>query len=635
MGERGYSDFSDLEGILLDNYRVNSLIKATRKSWLCVAEDIGLERKVALKILKPDVGKDREEQFRQEGCRLAKLGIKHPGIVGVYSSGKDKGLDYLAMELVEGRDLQEILDSGEKFPLSKIVTIIEEIGEAIKCSHGYGVEHNDIKLKNIRIKEDGVSCVVDFGSRLTRDQNSDDLYSIGQIANSLFKSCSDQDIPKKLLEIVDKTQRVGEITPEDFSEAVSRYKIGVVTRRRFMRLGLASAVGLSLFSGFEYIKYTESAQYIVDKIRDTSSEDSLSLNNLFRILGSRISNQKTRWLVESGKIPLGKFPYATSDDGSWINVDNGYWTCGFWPGVLWQGYEASRNDKFKNWALDWVGFMDFTEVDSISINSLSFYYSHARGYDFVRNDNLLDKALKAARLIDGRYNTRWKYLQQHGELRNDGVQEIQIDTLEVIPFLSWVYGKTGNNNIRQIINDHCMTTLKRNLNEDGSTIQVVDFDPSGEQSIKRVKLNGFSEDSCYSRGQARAVTGFVSAYRATENPVFLDVAKKCADYFISSLPSDFVPFYDFHDPNPNIPKDSSAASIALLGLLGLSQITLNHKYKKAFYDVLKSLTVNYLSCDKANQGFLLHGCGSKNKGYNLDSSLIYGDYYFLEILNKI
>ena len=116
---------------------------------------------------------------------------------------------------------------------------------------------------------------------------------------------------------------------------------------------------------------------------------------------------------------------------------------------------------------------------------------------------------------------------------------------------------------------------------------------------------------------------------------FLKTAERCADYFINNLPKDKIPFYDFKDPNKDIPKDSSAAAIASSGLLNLFKITSKEKYKSASNEILKSLTTKYLSKEENYQGLLLRGCSNKNNSAYQNSSLIYGDYHFIEALNKI
>ncbi|MCK4405712.1 MAG: glycoside hydrolase family 88 protein [Hadesarchaea archaeon] len=152
--------------------------------------------------------------------------------------------------------------------------------------------------------------------------------------------------------------------------------------------------------------------------------------------------------------------------------------------------------------------------------------------------------------------------------------------------------------------------------------------------IRKTTWQGYDDDSCWSRGQARSIYGFTLAHKATEEEVFLSVAEKLADYFIKNLPADYVPYWNFNDPRiPNAPRDSSAAAIACSGLMTLSKLNGKKKFMDMANRILSSLSTNYIaeeSCD----GILKHGCFHMPKKVGVDESLIWGDYYFLEALMK-
>ena len=110
-----------------------------------------------------------------------------------------------------------------------------------------------------------------------------------------------------------------------------------------------------------------------------------------------------------------------------------------------------------------------------------------------------------------------------------------------------------------------------------------------------------------------------------------------ADYFIDNLPTDMVPYWDFDAPGiVSEPRDSSAAAIAAAGLLELSTLTTgadSARYFNAAEAVLDSLmTPQYLSDGTNSAGLLLHGTGNKPANSEIDVSLIYADYYFVEAL---
>jgi unsaturated chondroitin disaccharide hydrolase len=148
---------------------------------------------------------------------------------------------------------------------------------------------------------------------------------------------------------------------------------------------------------------------------------------------------------------------------------------------------------------------------------------------------------------------------------------------------------------------------------------------------------GLSAGTTWSRGGAWALYGFSRAYAATHDAKMLATAEHIADYILSELPDDGVPWYDFDDEGVHYRnRDSSAAAIIAGGLLSLSQ-HIPDKNKAALYRaqsrrVTQSLIDHYLTpvadSDPTPPGVLRYGCSARPS----DGMLIYGQYYLLETL---
>src|SRR5205807_2214312 len=128
--------------------------------------------------------------------------------------------------------------------------------------------------------------------------------------------------------------------------------------------------------------------------------------------------------------------------------------------------------------------------------------------------------------------------------------------------------------------------------------------------------------------------GFTMTYRYTRDSRFLDTAQRLADYFINNLPPDFVPYWDFSKCCTD-PRDSSAAAIASAGLLELSTYVSaqadRDRYRNAALSIQSSLSSPaYLGDRLATDGILLHGSANVPTKSQVDTSLIYGDYYFIQ-----
>ena len=146
------------------------------------AYDSVLRRFVALKLLNPSFGRTQElrERFHREARAAAAL--QHPNIVTVYDLGESDGQLFIAMELVEGRDLSDLIAVRAPLPLEHKLDVVIELLQGLGYAHARGVIHRDIKPSNVRIAADGRVKIMDFG--IARLQNSDRTGSGGVIVGT-------------------------------------------------------------------------------------------------------------------------------------------------------------------------------------------------------------------------------------------------------------------------------------------------------------------------------------------------------------------------------------------------------------------------------------------------------------------
>ena len=156
-----------MKKVLGERYELGAMIGTGGMADVYLAQDVRLNRQVAIKILRSDLARDPSfvTRFNKEALSVAAL--NHPGIVSVYDSGKEDSpsgaMPYIVMEYVEGKTLREIVNKGERFALNRAVEITEGILIALQYSHKNGIIHRDIKPGNIMITDNNDVKVMDFG----------------------------------------------------------------------------------------------------------------------------------------------------------------------------------------------------------------------------------------------------------------------------------------------------------------------------------------------------------------------------------------------------------------------------------------------------------------------------------------
>ncbi len=125
--------------------------------------DEALEREVAVKTITAQGTTTEESQKRFEIEAKAAARMQHPNIVAVYELGEDRGVKYIAMELLRGTDLDVLLRSGEEILLAEKIDVAIQVCRGLAYAHERGVFHRDIKPPNIGLLEDGTAKIMDFG----------------------------------------------------------------------------------------------------------------------------------------------------------------------------------------------------------------------------------------------------------------------------------------------------------------------------------------------------------------------------------------------------------------------------------------------------------------------------------------
>lgn len=168
--------------ILGGRYRLDRELARGGMATVWIAEDPLLSRRVAVKLLLPELAVDDalRVRFRNEAIAAAKL--SHPGIVATYDTGDDDGTAYIVMELVEGKTLRHLIDERGRLPVHEAVDISSQVADALEHAHRQGLVHRDIKPANVLVQTDGRVKVTDFG--IAKAAGGDDLTRTGTVVGT-------------------------------------------------------------------------------------------------------------------------------------------------------------------------------------------------------------------------------------------------------------------------------------------------------------------------------------------------------------------------------------------------------------------------------------------------------------------
>lgn len=318
------------------------------------------------------------------------------------------------------------------------------------------------------------------------------------------------------------------------------------------------------------------------------------------------------------------------------------WCAGFWPGILWYDYEYTGDIKIKEEAEKFTASLKFLSETPAYDHDLGFlvFCSYGNGYRLTHNPEykqvILDTADSLATLFRPHVGT---ILSWPRNIEMFGGHNTIMDNMINLEMMFWASKNGGNPYLADMAVSHADKTMKYQFRPDYTSYHVAVYDTLTGDFIKGVTHQGYADNTMWARGQAWAIYGFTVVYRETLDPRYLDFVQKITDVYLQRLPEDYVPYWDFDDPSiPNAPRDASAACVTASALLELSTYLPPEKgseYKNAAVKMLASLSSDKYQCGKSSPAFLLHSTGHWPNHSEIDASIIYADYYYIEALMRL
>ncbi len=335
-------------------------------------------------------------------------------------------------------------------------------------------------------------------------------------------------------------------------------------------------------------------------------------------------------------------PRSIDKDGNLVLVGPKDWCSGFFAGTLWQMYQYSHMQFWRENAVSNTWLIESAKWHK-GTHDLGFMIgdSFGKAYQLTGEQSYRDVMLQAARTLCTRYSPKVGCIRSWDHNADRWTFPVIIDNMMNLEILFEAYKLTGDKSFYDIAVSHANVTIKNHFRDDYSSYHVVDYDPVTGTVRSRVTHQGYSDDSFWSRGQGWALYGYTMCYRYTHDLRYLEQAKNIAKFLFSlkNMPEDGIFFWDMKDPSiPDVPRDASAAALVASAFYELQAYVgaeLGKQYIAYADKIVNSLIDHYQAPVGSNQGFLLlHSTGNKPANSEIDVPINYADYFYMEALRR-
>ncbi len=336
------------------------------------------------------------------------------------------------------------------------------------------------------------------------------------------------------------------------------------------------------------------------------------------------------------------FPVYTKN-GKWHHGGEAWtnWCEGFLGGMMWIFTERTGNPAWRTSAEDYSRLIEDRKHDR-TVHDLGFLFwsTWKRWYDLTGEENLNETLITAGATMGMRFKEKGGYFRSF--VADDS---LFIDIMMNIGIVFYAAIQSGDEALLAKAHQHCQTTRRFLVRGDGSISHEGIFDLETGEFLRQTTHQGWRGDSAWARGQAWALYGFGTAYQLTGERSYLETACLCADFYIEKTSFDEdAPFGPGIPPNDwdgqQNKVESSAAAITASGLLNLAGMVQDPlyaaHYRRAALIILDTLTEpEYLANETPGwEGILKHGMYHFNKDLGVNESVMWGEHFFVEAVDK-
>jgi unsaturated chondroitin disaccharide hydrolase len=318
---------------------------------------------------------------------------------------------------------------------------------------------------------------------------------------------------------------------------------------------------------------------------------------------------------------------------SWTN-----WCEGFLGGQMWIFAEHNIGEGWTERASHYTDLVKDRQHDR-DVHDLGFVLAPTwkKKWELTGDKEARAVALQGGKTLALRFNPKGRYLRSF--LAEDS---LFIDIMMNVGLIFWTALETGDDELLATARQHCETTRRYLVRGDGSASHEGIFDLRTGEFLRQTTQQGWRNDSTWARGLAWSLYGFTSVFGLDPHPHWLGTARANADLWIEATTAtgDLVPPNDFDEPDPVRRWESSAAAAAAGGLLRLARFVPDaadsrryHEHAEATF--LRLCDPEFLAFDEAWEGVLKHGSYHETRDLGVDESVMWGDYFFVELAHEI
>ena len=343
----------------------------------------------------------------------------------------------------------------------------------------------------------------------------------------------------------------------------------------------------------------------------------------------------------------GGFPKTASTNHQYVYSTNNNWICGMYTGSFLMAYQLTGDARFSDIVEEQIDSFIEREEKRVGMDDhdvgFAFMPSCIGAYKILGSTRARDAALRAVEYYySTSYSEEGKFLiRSHKSWDKGSGCRTMIDSMMNASILFWSGDYLGDTKYSSAALNHSLTSADLLVRDDGSTYHHYQFDPTTARPLYGLTWQGYADESCWSRGQSWGVYGFSIAYSYTESAALMEAQRAVTYYVLNNLPEDLIPYWDYtFTDGSDEPRDSSAAAIAVCGLLDMAEALPEGSPRRIVYESaaaqMMEALIDLCTTDIGVEydGLIHSVTHAKPQGTAIEECGVYGDYFYIEALAR-